>query len=92
MDQIVGVFELTGRREVEVTLAHLNTIDGLYAIRFQRPAHDARLAMNKLGPALIFGNTVVVKPAPTTPLTTLLFEEICAQVLPAGVIITPAWR
>lgn len=44
------------------------------------------LLMNKLGPALITGNTVVVKPAPTTPLTTLLFGEICAEVLPAGVI------
>lgn len=44
------------------------------------------LLMNKLGPALITGNTVVVKPAPTTPLTTLLFGEICAEVLPAGVV------
>ena len=43
------------------------------------------LLMNKLGPALITGNTMVVKPAPTTPLTTLLFGEICAEVLPAGV-------
>ncbi|MFM2371965.1 MAG: hypothetical protein RIS85_1687 [Pseudomonadota bacterium] len=44
------------------------------------------LLMNKLGPALITGNTVVVKPAPTTPLTTLLLGELCAAVLPAGVI------
>lgn len=44
------------------------------------------LLMNKLGPALITGNTMVVKPAPTTPLTTLLFGEICAEVLPAGVV------
>ena len=40
------------------------------------------LAMNKLGPALVTGNTMVLKPAPTTPLTTLLFGEICAQLLP----------
>jgi acyl-CoA reductase-like NAD-dependent aldehyde dehydrogenase len=44
------------------------------------------LLMNKLGPALITGNTVVIKPAPTTPLTTLLFGEICAAVLPPGVV------
>jgi acyl-CoA reductase-like NAD-dependent aldehyde dehydrogenase len=44
------------------------------------------LLMNKLGPALITGNTMVVKPAPTTPLTTLLFGEICAEHLPAGVV------
>lgn len=44
------------------------------------------LLANKLGPALIAGNTVVIKPAPTTPLTTLLFGEICAEYLPAGVV------
>ena len=44
------------------------------------------LLMNKLGPALICGNTMVVKPAPTTPLTTLLFGELCAAILPAGVV------
>ena len=44
------------------------------------------LAMNKLGPALVTGNTMVLKPAPTTPLTTLLFGEICAQLLPRGVV------
>lgn len=43
------------------------------------------LAMNKIGPALVTGNTVVLKPAPTTPLTSLLFGELCAQVLPRGV-------
>ena len=43
------------------------------------------LAMNKVGPALVTGNTVVLKPAPTTPLTSLLFGELCAQVLPRGV-------
>ena len=35
--------------------------------------------------ALLAGNTVVVKPAPTTPLSTLLFFELIADVLPAGV-------
>ncbi len=44
------------------------------------------LLIIKLAPALITGNTVVAKPAPTTPLTTLKFGEICARVLPAGVV------
>jgi acyl-CoA reductase-like NAD-dependent aldehyde dehydrogenase len=44
------------------------------------------LLMNKLGPALLTGNTMVAKPAPTTPLTSLLFGEICADILPAGVV------
>ena len=41
----------------------------------------------KIAPALAAGNTVVLKPAETTPLTALLFAEICAQAdLPAGVV------
>ncbi len=41
----------------------------------------------KIAPALAGGNTVVLKPAETTPLTALLFAEICRQVdLPAGVV------
>lgn len=44
------------------------------------------LLANKLGPCLMAGNTMVAKPAPTTPLTTLLLGEILAEVLPAGVV------
>jgi acyl-CoA reductase-like NAD-dependent aldehyde dehydrogenase len=40
----------------------------------------------KLGPALITGNTVVAKPAPTTPLTALLFGEVAGPLLPPGVL------
>ena len=44
------------------------------------------LVANKLGPALVTGNTMVLKPAPTTPLTTLLFGELCGEILPPGVV------
>ncbi|WP_420668872.1 aldehyde dehydrogenase family protein, partial [Mesorhizobium japonicum] len=41
----------------------------------------------KIAPALAAGNTVVLKPAETTPLTALLFAEIVQQAdLPAGVV------
>ena len=41
----------------------------------------------KIAPALATGNTVVLKPAETTPLTALLFAEICQQAdLPPGVV------
>ncbi|WP_052668356.1 aldehyde dehydrogenase family protein [Nitriliruptor alkaliphilus] len=41
----------------------------------------------KVAPALACGNTVVLKPAETTPLTALLFAELCQQAdLPPGVI------
>ncbi|GAA4753041.1 aldehyde dehydrogenase family protein [Nocardioides endophyticus] len=40
----------------------------------------------KIAPALRGGNTVVLKPSPFTPLSTLLLGEIGASVLPPGVI------
>jgi succinate-semialdehyde dehydrogenase/glutarate-semialdehyde dehydrogenase len=44
------------------------------------------LLSNKLAPALVAGNTVVAKPAGTTPLTTLRFAELLAEGgIPAGV-------
>src|SRR6188472_683357 len=46
------------------------------------------LLANKLAPALLAGNTMVLKPAPTTPLTTLRFGELCARRLPPGVVNT----
>jgi acyl-CoA reductase-like NAD-dependent aldehyde dehydrogenase len=45
------------------------------------------LLANKLGPALLCGNTVVAKPADTTPFTTLRLAEILAEAgLPPGVL------
>ena len=44
------------------------------------------LLCNKLAPAVVAGNTVVAKPAGTTPLTTLRFAELLGEGgLPAGV-------
>ncbi|AXC15694.1 Aldehyde dehydrogenase [Acidisarcina polymorpha] len=43
------------------------------------------LLINKVAPSLVTGNTLVIKPAPTTPLTTLLLGEVCADIFPAGV-------
>src|SRR5690606_23426851 len=41
----------------------------------------------KIAPALACGNTVVLKPAETTPLTALVFGELCQQAgLPPGVV------
>jgi aldehyde dehydrogenase (NAD+) len=45
------------------------------------------IAAWKIAPALACGNTVVLKPAETTPLTALLLAEICAAAdLPPGVV------
>ncbi|EME59171.1 aldehyde dehydrogenase family protein [Amycolatopsis decaplanina] len=45
-----------------------------------------QLAVAKLAPAFAAGNTVVLKPSPRTPLTTLHLGRMLAQVLPPGVL------
>ncbi len=44
------------------------------------------MAVWKLAPAIAAGNTVVLKPSETTPVSTLLLAEIAAEFLPAGVL------
>jgi betaine-aldehyde dehydrogenase len=44
------------------------------------------MAMWKIGPALAGGNTIVLKPAETTPLTTLKLAEYAGEILPPGVL------
>jgi betaine-aldehyde dehydrogenase len=44
------------------------------------------MAVWKIGPALAAGNTVVLKPAETTPLTTLKLAELAGEILPSGVL------
>jgi betaine-aldehyde dehydrogenase len=44
------------------------------------------MAVWKIGPALATGNTIVLKPAPTTPLSTLRLAEIASEFLPKGVL------
>ncbi|SHF57493.1 betaine-aldehyde dehydrogenase [Jatrophihabitans endophyticus] len=43
------------------------------------------MAVWKIGPALATGNTVVLKPAETTPTTTVRLAQLAADVVPAGV-------
>jgi betaine-aldehyde dehydrogenase len=43
------------------------------------------MAVWKFAPAIAAGNTVVLKPSDTTPLSTLRLAELAAEVLPAGV-------
>ena len=43
------------------------------------------LAMWKIAPALLAGNTIVLKPSPFTPITSLMLGEILRDVVPPGV-------
>ncbi|NUP51499.1 MAG: gamma-aminobutyraldehyde dehydrogenase [Catenulispora sp.] len=47
--------------------------------------YPAMMAVWKFAPAIAAGNTVVLKPSDTTPLSTLLMAEIIGEILPAGV-------
>ncbi|MBT53844.1 MAG: aldehyde dehydrogenase [Mameliella sp.] len=40
----------------------------------------------KIGPALMAGNAIVLKPAPTTPIAALKLAELCADIFPAGLV------
>lgn len=44
------------------------------------------MACYKLAPALLTGNVVVLKPSPTTPLSTLRLGELIADIVPPGVV------
>jgi acyl-CoA reductase-like NAD-dependent aldehyde dehydrogenase len=70
-----------GRQRVVEHRVPLGVVGGIMPWNF-----PLVLLINKLGPALMAGNTMVAKPAPTTPLTTLMFGELCRDVLPAGVL------
>ncbi|MDX1483314.1 MAG: aldehyde dehydrogenase family protein, partial [Alphaproteobacteria bacterium] len=48
--------------------------------------HPIMFAAAKLGPALIAGNTVIEKPSEQSPLSASILAEICAEVLPPGVV------
>ena len=73
-----------------------NLDDGKYGIILKRPIgvvaaivpwnFPVSLMGNKIAPALVAGNTIVVKPASTTPLTDLRVIELLNQVLPRGVL------
>ena len=44
------------------------------------------MAVWKIGPALATGNTIVLKPAETTPVTATKLAELAGEILPAGVL------
>ena len=48
--------------------------------------YPLNMAVWKFAPAVAAGNTTVLKPSDTTPQSTLLLAEICAQYLPKGVV------
>jgi acyl-CoA reductase-like NAD-dependent aldehyde dehydrogenase len=81
MDLPVEVLEDSDARRVEVHRFPLGVVAAIVPWNF-----PLVLLGFKLGPALIAGNTLVVKPAPTTPLSTLRLAELVKDALPPGVL------
>lgn len=77
----VEVLSDSPQRRVELHRKPLGVVAAI--VPWNAPVY---LAVNKIAPALIAGNTIVVKPAPTTPLTSLRLGELFATVVPAGVL------
>ncbi len=95
--EIMGcIFTLRGFAEMTLEPEVLRDANGNRVVEYRAPLgvvasitpwnFPVILLMNKLGPALLTGNTMVCKPAPTTPLTTCLFGELCQSILPPGVV------
>ena len=66
---------------VQVRRKPLGVVAGIVAWNF-----PLLVACWKIGPAVIAGNTIVLKPAPTTPVTTLMLGALCQKIFPAGVV------
>ncbi len=77
----VSRFTSQNGRAVEVSRKPLGVVAAIAPFNF-----PVLLSMWKVGPALITGNTVVLKPSPFTPLTTLRIGELARAALPPGVL------
>lgn len=75
------VVEDSGTRRVETRRVPLGVVGGITPWNF-----PVLLAIWKIAPALVAGNTMVLKPSPYTPLTTLKLGELLRGVLPDGVL------
>jgi len=76
-----GVIEETPEHLVEIQAVPLGVVAAIVPWNF-----PVLLAMFKLAPALLAGNTLVLKPSPVTPLTLLRFGAQVADLLPPGVL------
>ncbi|ABS62646.1 aldehyde dehydrogenase [Parvibaculum lavamentivorans DS-1] len=76
----VHVSEDSDKQFIETRYVPLGVICALAPWNF-----PVNLAMWKVAPALVAGNTMVLKPSPFTPLCTLKIGELFADVFPAGV-------
>lgn len=77
----VEVIEDTEQHIVEVHHTPLGVVGAITPWNF-----PVLLGLWKIAPCLVMGNTMVLKPSPYTPLTSLFFGEIAQSIFPAGVL------
>ena len=75
------IAEKTDERDVETRRVPIGVVGAITPWNF-----PVLLAVWKIAPALMAGNTVVLKPSPYTPLCTLKLGELLRDVLPPGVL------
>lgn len=80
LDLPVDVTEDSDTRRIEVHHVPLGVVCGIVPWNF-----PVLLASWKIAPALLAGNTIVLKPSPFTPLCTLKIGELFQDVFPPGV-------
>lgn len=66
---------------IEVRRRPLGVVVGIVAWNF-----PVLLFCWKVGPAVLAGNSIVLKPAPTTPVTALALGKLCRDIFPPGVV------
>lgn len=81
LDIPVDVTEDTETRRIEVHHVPLGVVCGIVPWNF-----PILLAVWKIAPALMAGNTLVLKPSPFTPLATLRMGELIRDCFPSGVL------
>ena len=81
LDLSMKVIEDSDARRVELHRKPLGVVGAIIPWNY-----PLLLLAFKLPPALLAGNTIVVKPAPTTPLSTLQFAALIKDLLPPGVV------
>jgi acyl-CoA reductase-like NAD-dependent aldehyde dehydrogenase len=77
----VETIEDTEEHTVEVHHTPLGVVGAITPWNF-----PVLLGLWKIAPCLVTGNTMVMKPSPYTPLTTLFFGELAQKVFPPGVL------
>ncbi len=77
----IGVLEDTAQRRVTLHRRPIGTVGAIFPWNY-----PVLLAFWKLAPALLAGNTIILKPSPLAPLTGLRLGEISRGIFPEGVI------